>query len=282
MDDGSSDDSSSIALEYQELYPDNILILSQNHSNQSVARNLGLKHATGEYINFLDSDDKLSLNALEVIYNYFNNNPSVNIASIPLILLGSDEEHTLAEKYDYNHLIDVYEDYAYPQLSISSCFIKKDILDNYSFDERLMVREDALLINKILIDEGKYALIKDAEYYFRIRTDESALTDTIKSQKAFFSDKIIYFYKQLIDYSIDKKGFLPDFIKYVLAYDASFFFKVPTSTVLTRSEYNEFRNLLQEALSYVDDEFIITHKFIPEIVKSLCRMHCLMWMMNSL
>ena len=40
------------------------------------------------------------------------------------------------------------------------------------------------MINKILIDEGKYALIKDAEYYFRIRTDESALTDTIKSQKA--------------------------------------------------------------------------------------------------
>lgn len=269
IDDGSTDESKNIALSYQEQFPDNIIVLDNDDKNPSSSRNLGLKHATGEYINFLDSDDKLSSNALEVINNYFNNNPSVNIASIPLILLGSDEEHTLAEKYDYNHLIDVYEDYAYPQLSISSCFIKKDILDNYSFDERLMVREDALLINKILIDEGKYALIKDAEYYFRIRTDESALTDTIKSQKAFFSDKIIYFYKQLIDYSIDKKGFLPDFIKYVLAYDASFFFKVPTSTVLTRSEYNEFRNLLQEALSYVDDEFIITHKFIPEIVKSL-------------
>ena len=269
IDDGSTDDSKTIALSYQEKFPDNIIVLDNNNKNPSSSRNLGLKHATGEYVNFLDSDDKLSLNCLEVIYNYFNDNPNVNIASIPLIFLGSDEEDLLLEKYDYNQIIDVYKDYTYPQLSISSCFIKKDILDDYSFDERLMIREDALLVNEILTNEGKYALVNDAKYYFRIRPDESALSDTLKSQKAYFNDRVDYFYKQLIDYSIDKKGFLPDFIKYGIAYDVSLFFSIPTSNVLTKSEYIEFRDMLQDALSYIDDDIIINHKFIPETVKSL-------------
>ena len=76
-------------------------------------------------------------------------------------------------------------------------------------------------------------------------------------------------YKQLIDYSIDKKGFLPDFIKYGIAYDVSLFFSIPTSNVLTKSEYIEFRDMLQDALSYIDDDIIINHKFIPETVKFL-------------
>ncbi len=268
IDDGSTDDSRSIALKYQESYPDNILILSQNHSGQSAARNLGLKYATGEYVNFLDSDDKLSLNALEVIYNYFNNNTDVNIASIPLIFLGSDRKNLLLENYNSNKLIDVYEDYTYPQLSISSCFIKKDILNNYSFDEKLMIGEDSLLINEILINEGKYAIIKDAKYYFRIMPDESACSDTVKLQKDFFNDKVTYFYKQLIDYSIDKKGFLPDFIKYALAFDIQKYYNIPSSTVLNKSEYIEFRKSLQDVLAYIDDEIILNHKFLGETIKS--------------
>ena len=269
VDDGSKDDSYNLAVKYREAYPENILILKQENGGPSKARNLGLKHAEGEYVNFLDSDDRLSSDAMEVIYGFFKQNPDVNVAALPLILLGSDEEHLLAEKFKSDRIINVYEDYTYPQLSISSCFIKRKTLEGHLFDERLMIAEDALLINQILLDESRYALVNDAKYYFRIRPDESALTDTLKGKKDYFNTKVKYFYRQLIDCSIDKKGELPDFIKYTIAYDASLYFSVPTSDVLTRNEFNEFRNDLKDALSYIDDEIFIKHKFIPETVKSL-------------
>ncbi len=60
VDDGSTDRSTAIALRYAELYPDKIRYLEHpGHENRgmSAARNLGLQHAAGTYVGFLDADD---------------------------------------------------------------------------------------------------------------------------------------------------------------------------------------------------------------------------------
>src|SRR5215212_567268 len=60
VDDGSSDDSSQIALRYAERFPEKVRYLEHpGHQNrgQSASRNLGFSQANGEYIAMLDSDD---------------------------------------------------------------------------------------------------------------------------------------------------------------------------------------------------------------------------------
>ncbi len=60
VDDGSTDDSTRIALRYAERYPEKVRYLEHpGHRNRgmSASRNLGVSHAKGEYIAFLDSDD---------------------------------------------------------------------------------------------------------------------------------------------------------------------------------------------------------------------------------
>jgi glycosyltransferase involved in cell wall biosynthesis len=60
VDDGSTDQSTQIAQHYAEKYPQKIRYLEhEGHQNRgmSASRNLGINHAQGEYIGFLDCDD---------------------------------------------------------------------------------------------------------------------------------------------------------------------------------------------------------------------------------
>jgi glycosyltransferase involved in cell wall biosynthesis len=60
VDDGSSDRSTAIALEYVHKFPQKIRYLEhEDHQNRgmSATRNLGIKNAKGDYITFLDADD---------------------------------------------------------------------------------------------------------------------------------------------------------------------------------------------------------------------------------
>ncbi|MBO3757192.1 glycosyltransferase [Streptococcus suis] len=59
VDDGSTDSSPEICDEYSIKYP-HISVIHKENGGLSDARNVGIKHAAGEYIFFLDSDDWIS------------------------------------------------------------------------------------------------------------------------------------------------------------------------------------------------------------------------------
>lgn len=72
VNDGSTDSSLEILKRYAAI-DNRIVILSQTNGGLSVARNTGIKFAKGEYIYFCDSDDKLDIKALEILYNRAKN-----------------------------------------------------------------------------------------------------------------------------------------------------------------------------------------------------------------
>jgi len=72
INDGSTDNSLDILKEYDRIH-ESIVLIDQVNQGVSAARNAGLKHATGEYIAFLDADDYLPKDAYEVLYNKSNN-----------------------------------------------------------------------------------------------------------------------------------------------------------------------------------------------------------------
>ena len=69
VNDGSVDDSENIIKKFA-LQDSRITYFSQENQGQSAARNLALKHAKGEYVYFMDSDDVIDTNALQLCYDY--------------------------------------------------------------------------------------------------------------------------------------------------------------------------------------------------------------------
>ena len=58
VDDGSTDGSTVIARDYAQR-DERVRLIEQQHAGQSVARNIGLQQAKGDFIAFVDADDRL-------------------------------------------------------------------------------------------------------------------------------------------------------------------------------------------------------------------------------
>lgn len=80
IDDQSSDNSVSNCLVLIDQGYDFIL-LGQKQAGPNVARNLGMKYATGKYVIFIDADDRLSLNALDRLSTELRQFPETEVIS---------------------------------------------------------------------------------------------------------------------------------------------------------------------------------------------------------
>lgn len=69
VNDGSTDNSLSILQEYQERFPEKVVLRTKENGGQASARNLGIEICTGEYIGFVDSDDCVDTTMFEKLYN---------------------------------------------------------------------------------------------------------------------------------------------------------------------------------------------------------------------
>lgn len=69
VNDGSPDNSAKILEDYAQKDA-RVKILAQQNQGQAAARNNGLRHAQGEYIYFLDSDDCIHPQLLEIAYRF--------------------------------------------------------------------------------------------------------------------------------------------------------------------------------------------------------------------
>lgn len=73
VDDGSTDNSFNIVQDYTK--KDNrIVLIKKENGGVSEARNVGLSHAKGEWIQFLDADDQIDLNYLTKAQKYIDEN----------------------------------------------------------------------------------------------------------------------------------------------------------------------------------------------------------------
>ena len=83
INDGSTDNSKKLLEEYANK-DDRINVYSQENQGVGAARNYGMTLAKGKYINFLDSDDILSANALKSAYEFLEKHAEIDVVSIPI------------------------------------------------------------------------------------------------------------------------------------------------------------------------------------------------------
>ncbi|MCD8385251.1 MAG: glycosyltransferase [Clostridiales bacterium] len=97
IDDGSTDDSFSILMDYAMKFS-NIKVLRQENAGLSAARNRCMEVATGEYIHFLDSDDWVEPETYQILYQEMKNK---NLDMLFFNGKSFYENEQLREKYNW-------------------------------------------------------------------------------------------------------------------------------------------------------------------------------------
>ncbi len=108
VDDGSTDNSASIADNYS-LQNDNIICYHKNNGGLSDARNYGIKHALGEYITFVDSDDTVMPNTYTTLLQQLQQHPEYDILEYAVLqnpgryneVLFSPSDHVFNDPLDW-------------------------------------------------------------------------------------------------------------------------------------------------------------------------------------
>ena len=72
VNDKTPDNSMDIVMEYAKEYPSFKIINNEVNKGLGESRNIGLSHATSDYVTFVDSDDFISLNTYEDVLNKIN------------------------------------------------------------------------------------------------------------------------------------------------------------------------------------------------------------------
>lgn len=178
IDDGSSDSSGTIADKY-ELTDERIKVVHKPNEGVSAARNQGIDMSSGDYIAFLDSDDVLTENCLEMLLEAaVNHDADIVAGRICGGLAVSEDVIWSKDEGLKNSLMD-------NPLTYSACakLFKTEFVGATRFKPDLRVSEDTYFVFQLLCRQPFFVGIKDSVYVY----NENPRSAT----RAPFSDKFL-------------------------------------------------------------------------------------------
>lgn len=180
-DDCGTDSSIAIVLEYQEKHPrgKDIRIVRQSHNmGLGCARNRMIAEAKGRYIFFMDSDDILSLNAIESLYEQAKKyDADMVFGSMEKVLLYDQGRHVKNTDYTYNVFLHkdefaswAYEKYDRIQASTCNFLIKVDIYRQNGIQYKpINYWEDFTTTMDMPTYVTRVVMLPDVTYYYMCR-----------------------------------------------------------------------------------------------------------------
>lgn len=210
INDGSTDSSLKVIKELEAKY-DCIKVVSQENRGLSATRNKGIRMASGKYVYFLDSDDKIGKDALKHLFDYLEKD---NLDVLYFSGKSFYETEKLAEEhknYDTIYLrtgnydgfcgglelmkrLREQQDYA-----VSACvqIVRRDfLLEHDIFFYEGIIHEDNLFTFQVLLNAKRAKCVNDVYFYRRVR--ESSIMTTGVTYKNLLGYFVTF--KEMLDY----------------------------------------------------------------------------------
>ncbi len=170
VDDGSSDGSPKICDEYAEKHSERIKVFHQKNSGVSVARNIGLANANGDWIMFVDADDVLDEDTFMLLEDS-------ELRSNDIIRFGWYEFNNRVHRPCNKQYCDDLKTYMRlvlqrkAALGVCGGFYKRELFDGLSFPQNISIGEDWLTLTCLLINAKSFVYVNKNLYGYRINEE---------------------------------------------------------------------------------------------------------------
>ncbi|WP_302545739.1 glycosyltransferase family 2 protein [Coprobacter fastidiosus] len=188
INDGSTDNTSYICKKYNK--DDNrIHYIEKKNEGVSIARNIGLKHASGDYVIFIDSDDIVKPNYLQLLIDKKENDLVVSGFTAQYnnqIIRESKFLNSIIVLNHSNNLLDKVLIFGTPWAKL----FKLEIIRRYNiqFNPKLSLHEDHLFYFEYIKYIQSISTIEDVMYIYINRSNGQSLSRDSKQNSA---DKLL-------------------------------------------------------------------------------------------
>ncbi len=210
VDDGSRDDSVRIAAEY-EISDRRVRSVTKENGGVSSARNLGLEMATGEWVEFIDSDDWLPMDAIKLLVREMEQQKAdmvigdfYRVYEGKISRRGSIDNGSVITRDEYAEAMmkspaDLYYGVLWNKL------YRRDLIEKYHvrLDEKVSYGEDMIFNLEYLLHVDSVAVLKAPVYYY-IRTPGSLIEQNVSINGIVNMKRTVIryydrFYKKIFD-----------------------------------------------------------------------------------
>lgn len=202
INDGSTDNSQKIIDEFQEKFPQKIKVFTKENGGLSDARNFGIDRAIGEFLAFVDSDDYVSENMLQEMYDLaIKNQAELVICNLQKVDENGNVTQKLTQIPNFSDKINLEKNFSvFADISYFACnkIFKKELFEGKRF-QKGMHFEDIELIPQILLQCKTLAKIDAFHYQYLERTNSISKSHTergldifkaVKNVEKFFENSI--------------------------------------------------------------------------------------------
>ena len=232
VDDASCD--KSLELAKQEIGKQNNVgidfqyIVHEKNQGQGVARNTGVEAATGDYLYFLDSDDAITEDAIDVLVKKLDKYPDSDIVHGRMVLEDGTDYHHLSDYISKefvasNELIRKWHFSLNSLLQDSACdqLIKKTFLtDNNLYFKKGIIFEDTHWVNRA-VKKMNYISFVSEPTYIRYINPNSTMTSLTKEREIINVGSILKDFVLSLDEPCYDAQLFTYFKKFILYYGAS-------------------------------------------------------------
>lgn len=195
VDDGSNDNSLNIARGYES---DHVKVFSQQNKGASAARNKGLIEANGDYIQFLDGDDLLKEDKIELQLNAIRDEPRAMAYGPYANFSGNDIDSVEAKSYleaNYSNgkdfLYDLYggsnTKHIGSMVPLHSWLTPASVIkDARGWNENITVDDDGEFFCRVVLKASAVVYVSGAVCYYRMHQHSKNLSAQ-KSYQSYLS-----------------------------------------------------------------------------------------------
>ncbi len=180
VNDGSTDESPDILQEYEKK-DSRVKVVHQKNGGLSAARNTGLKHASGEWVAYVDSDDALDVKAAEIWVNSISDDVELICFGVRLTDVHAASQETIERREKYlackvqgKHEFNL-ELLKKMSVSVWNKIFRRSIIEQYGMEFPVgLYYEDCAFFAQYAPLVKKALLLEDKLYLYRQR--ESSIT----------------------------------------------------------------------------------------------------------